>query len=124
TAQMGGVCTAVNTSCCMYVYQSGQIATDIHTIWQHARVLHKVTKGDTSWTAHLGETLTSWLSNFNWLKQLFGGILFLGIIILYTCVFSQCFLWCCKWAKIFYDDWKSYQLRHRIERGTYFWEMH
>ncbi|NXM91922.1 ERVV2 protein, partial [Oenanthe oenanthe] len=30
TAQMGGVCTLVNNSCCTYVYQSGQIATDIN----------------------------------------------------------------------------------------------
>ncbi|NXD46567.1 ERVV2 protein, partial [Copsychus sechellarum] len=30
TAQMGGVCTLVNTSFCMYVDQSGQIATDIN----------------------------------------------------------------------------------------------
>ncbi|NXC92194.1 ERVV2 protein, partial [Cercotrichas coryphoeus] len=30
TAQMGGVCTLVNTSCCTYVDQSGQIATDIN----------------------------------------------------------------------------------------------
>ncbi|NXY18356.1 ERVV2 protein, partial [Atrichornis clamosus] len=30
TAQMGAVCTLVNTSCCTYVDQSGQTATDIH----------------------------------------------------------------------------------------------
>ncbi|NWW27635.1 ERVV2 protein, partial [Falcunculus frontatus] len=30
TAQMGGVCTLINTSCCTYVNESGQIATDIH----------------------------------------------------------------------------------------------
>ncbi|NXC10141.1 ERVV2 protein, partial [Orthonyx spaldingii] len=30
TAQMGGVCTLVNTTCCTYADQSGQIATDMH----------------------------------------------------------------------------------------------
>ncbi|NXA98882.1 ERVV2 protein, partial [Melanocharis versteri] len=30
TAQLGRVCTLVNTSCCTYVDQSGQIATDTH----------------------------------------------------------------------------------------------
>ncbi|NXC10479.1 ERVV2 protein, partial [Orthonyx spaldingii] len=30
TAQMGGVCTLINTTYCTYVDQSGQIATDIH----------------------------------------------------------------------------------------------
>ncbi|NXB91508.1 ERVV2 protein, partial [Vidua chalybeata] len=30
TAQMGGVCILINTNCCTYVDQSGQITTDIH----------------------------------------------------------------------------------------------
>ncbi|NXR84391.1 ERVV2 protein, partial [Pycnonotus jocosus] len=31
TAQMGGVCTLINTSCCAYMAaQSGQITVDIH----------------------------------------------------------------------------------------------
>ncbi|NXC01999.1 ERVV2 protein, partial [Orthonyx spaldingii] len=30
TAHMGGVCTLVNSSCCTYVGQSGQISTDVH----------------------------------------------------------------------------------------------
>ncbi|NXC07382.1 ERVV2 protein, partial [Orthonyx spaldingii] len=30
TAHMGGVCTLVNSSCCTYVGQSGQISTDAH----------------------------------------------------------------------------------------------
>ncbi|NXR12806.1 ERVV2 protein, partial [Semnornis frantzii] len=28
TAQMGGVCTLINTMCCTYIDQSGQIETD------------------------------------------------------------------------------------------------
>lgn len=124
TAQMGGVCTLANTSCCTSVDQSGQTATDIHTIWQRAGVLHEVTKDDTSWTTHLRESLTAWLPNFNWLKQLFMRIFLLGIIILCACVFSQCFLWYCKRTTTSYDDRKSCQLRHKIEKGTYFRGMH
>ncbi|NXX51870.1 ERVV2 protein, partial [Tricholaema leucomelas] len=29
TAQMGGVCTLINITCCTYIDQSGQIETDI-----------------------------------------------------------------------------------------------
>ncbi|NXA98895.1 ERVV2 protein, partial [Melanocharis versteri] len=29
-ASQGGVCTIVNTSCCMYIDQSGRIATDLN----------------------------------------------------------------------------------------------
>ncbi|NWW64328.1 ERVV2 protein, partial [Ifrita kowaldi] len=124
TAQMGEVCTLINTSCCTYIDESGQITTDIHAIWEHARVLHEVTKDNTAWTTHLWESLTSWLPNFNWLKQLFMGILLLGIIILCAFVFSQCFLWCCKQiTPPSYSDWKSHQLRHKIEKGTDFQGM-
>ncbi|NXE02526.1 ERVV2 protein, partial [Chaetorhynchus papuensis] len=120
TAQMGGVCTLINTGCCTSIDQSGQITTDIHTIWQHAKILHEVTKDETSWSTHLWDTLRSWLPNLNWLKQLFMGILLLGITILCTCIFSQCFLWCCQRTTMSYDDWKRYKLRHGVERGTYF----
>lgn len=47
TAQVGGVCTLINTPCCTYIAQSGQITTNIHTIWQRAKILHEVTKDDT-----------------------------------------------------------------------------
>ncbi|NWT35182.1 ERVV2 protein, partial [Cardinalis cardinalis] len=30
TAQMGGICTLINTICCTYIDQLGQITTDIH----------------------------------------------------------------------------------------------
>ncbi|NXA66215.1 ERVV2 protein, partial [Mohoua ochrocephala] len=120
TAQMGGVCTLINTSRCTYIDQSGRRRTDIHTIWQHAKILHEVTKDDPSWSTHLWKTLRSWLPNLNWLKQLFMGILLLGIIILCTCAFSQCFLWCSQQNTMSYDDWKRYKLRHKVERGTYF----
>ncbi|NXA97399.1 ERVV2 protein, partial [Melanocharis versteri] len=30
TAHMGAVCTLVNSSCCTYADQSGQISTDVH----------------------------------------------------------------------------------------------
>ncbi|NWV08807.1 ERVV2 protein, partial [Ptilonorhynchus violaceus] len=122
TAQMGGVCTLVNSTCCTYTDESRQIATDIQAIWQHAKVLHEVPKDDTSWTMKLWETLTSWLPNLNWIKHLFVGLLLLGFILLGACIFTQCFLWCCQWTAISYDKWKKYKLRHKLEKGTYFQE--
>ncbi|KAM6306968.1 LOW QUALITY PROTEIN: transmembrane protein 209-like [Podargus strigoides] len=34
TAQMGGVCTRINNSCCTYVDESGKINKDVHAIWE------------------------------------------------------------------------------------------
>lgn len=36
-AQMGGVCTLINSSCYTHIDQSGRIAMDIHSIWRHAK---------------------------------------------------------------------------------------
>lgn len=47
-AAQGGVCTVVNTSCCVYVDQSGRIETDIHKIWHQTKILHKVNQDDVS----------------------------------------------------------------------------
>ncbi|NWX60829.1 ERVV2 protein, partial [Promerops cafer] len=118
TAQMGGVCTLINSSC-TFIDQSGQITTDIHTIWQHAKILHEVTMDDTSWSTHLWEALRSWLPNLNWLKQLLMEILLLGIIILCTFIFSQCFFWCCQGTTVSYDDWKRRKLRQSRKRNIY-----
>ncbi|KAF1436292.1 Syncytin-2, partial [Pygoscelis papua] len=48
-AAQGGVCTVINTSCCTYVDQSGRVSTDLQVIWEQTKILHQVTKDDTSW---------------------------------------------------------------------------
>ena len=68
---MEGVCILIYTSRCTSIDKSGQIAEDIHSIWQHAKVLPEVTKDIKSWSKHLWETPTSWLPNLNWLTQCF-----------------------------------------------------
>lgn len=100
--------------------QSGQIATDIQTIWQRAKILHEVTKDDTSWSKHLWKTLPSWLPNPNWLKQLFVRTLRIEILILGTCMMSQCFIWYCKQNATTYHEWKQNKMRYRIKTGKYF----
>lgn len=44
TANVGGVCTLINTSCCTYVDESREIETNIQKIWEHAEVLHQVSQ--------------------------------------------------------------------------------
>ena len=111
---MGGICIPVYTSCGTYLDQSEQTAEDIHSIWQHAKVLPEVTEDITSWSKHLWETLTSWLPNLNWLTQLFVGILGTGIPILGTCMKSQCFVWYCKQTTTTFHKWEQKNMRYRI----------
>ncbi|NXG44216.1 ERVV2 protein, partial [Psilopogon haemacephalus] len=105
TAQMGGVCTLINTTCCTYIDQSGQIETDIQKLWEQGRILHEVAKDNTSWGFQgLWDKLTFWLPNFGWLKQLFACVLILiamGI------------------TEDSYVNWKKHQLRQQIESGKY-----
>ncbi|NWR57590.1 SYCY2 protein, partial [Bucorvus abyssinicus] len=48
SASQGGVCTERNASCCLYVDQSGRVATNLHEIQQQTRVLHEIQQDDTS----------------------------------------------------------------------------
>lgn len=101
----GGVCTVINTSC--YAYQSGRAATDLQEIWEQAKILHKVTKDDTSWDfQELSSKLTSWLLNFFWLKKLFVGILILLLLVFLTSVLAHSAFWCCKKGLDYYKTWK------------------
>ena len=44
----GGVCTVLNTSCCVYVDQNKRITTDLKEIWKQMRILHEIQKDNTS----------------------------------------------------------------------------
>uniref|UniRef100_A0A672TJV2 Envelope glycoprotein n=1 Tax=Strigops habroptila TaxID=2489341 RepID=A0A672TJV2_STRHB len=66
TAQMGGVCTLVNESCCTYVDHSQRILTDVQEIWNHAKILHEISKDEgLSWLDKLlsGWGITAWLQS-------------------------------------------------------------
>uniref|UniRef100_A0A8B9FUU2 Envelope glycoprotein n=1 Tax=Amazona collaria TaxID=241587 RepID=A0A8B9FUU2_9PSIT len=96
-ASQRGVCTIINTSCCMYIDQSGRISTDLEEIWKQTRILHEVTKDDVSWGfMDLWNKLTSWLPNLQWLKHIFAtSIILLGLGI-FICILFQCLMNC--WA--------------------------
>ncbi|XP_077644682.1 endogenous retrovirus group V member 2 Env polyprotein-like, partial [Lonchura striata] len=98
-ASRGGVCTIINTSCCVYVDQNNRIATDLSEIWKQTKILHEVTKDDTSWGfEELWKVLTSWLPNLNWLKQLFISVILVILLIIIVWILIKCVLLCNKEA--------------------------
>ena len=46
-AKEGGVCTAINQSCCTYIDQFQRVETDLEEIWKHTHLLHEVSQDDT-----------------------------------------------------------------------------
>ncbi|NXV81868.1 ERVV1 protein, partial [Atlantisia rogersi] len=120
TAKEGGVCQVINQSCCAYINQDKRIEMDLSQIWQRIRVVHQVTKDDTSWGfSDLWEKLTPWLPNFTWLKQLFMALIVLIVLGLLVCRMLQCFMWRCKQIGNSYEKWKQHKLRQNIESGKY-----
>lgn len=50
-ASQGGVCAIINTSCCVYVDQSGRISADVadvRKLWEQVKLMHKVKFDSTS----------------------------------------------------------------------------
>lgn len=43
-ASKGRVCMVINTSCCVYVDQSGRVSTVLNEIWQQTGILHEIQK--------------------------------------------------------------------------------
>ncbi|NXK29664.1 ERVV2 protein, partial [Arenaria interpres] len=123
-ASQGVVCTVINTSCFMYIDQSGRVATDIKGIRGHMQILHGVTQDDTSWGfSEIWERLTSWLLNLAWLKQLFVTIIMLVILFLTLCLMIKCAFKCCLKMGDSYSKWKRHRLRQKLESNKYFRDL-
>ncbi|NWY63428.1 ERVV2 protein, partial [Chionis minor] len=121
TANMGEVCTLINTTCCTYVSELGNIETDIQKIWEWTKVLHRITQDNTSWRfQELWEKFSSWLPKLGWLKQLFVLLITLIVVSLLFCILLRCFPSCTKGTVDSYAQWKKHQLRQKIESGKYF----
>ncbi|XP_040977549.1 endogenous retroviral envelope protein HEMO-like [Aquila chrysaetos chrysaetos] len=117
----GGVCTVINTSCCMYIDQSGRISTDLEEIWKQTKILHEITKDDLSWGfKELWDKLTSWLPNFGWLKHVFIMVIILMTLGMMVCIMLKYFVWCCQGTVENYESWKRNKIRHQVETGKYF----
>ncbi|XP_068062062.1 syncytin-2-like [Anomalospiza imberbis] len=119
-ASRGGVCTIINTSCCMYVDQSGRIATDLDEIWRQTKILHEVTKDDLTWNFQkIWEKLTSWLPNLQWLKQAFVAVLGIIVLLIVIWVIVKCILACNQQTINSYNNWKKNEFKHQVETGQY-----
>ncbi|XP_040460627.1 syncytin-B-like [Falco naumanni] len=104
-AAQGGVCTIINTSCCMYIDQSGKVSTDLEEIWKQTRVLHEIAKDDLSWDfKKIWNKLTLWLPNLGWLKHTFARTVIVVILGILICVSLRCFICCCRGIIIGNDD--------------------
>ena len=95
-ASQGGVCTVINTSCCVYVDQSGRISTDLNEIWKQTEILHGVQKDDTSFGfEETWKWLTSWFPDVSsWVKKC---LTILGmVLVVFVCVYVviQCISKC------------------------------
>ncbi|NXK20311.1 ERVV2 protein, partial [Arenaria interpres] len=121
TANVGGVCTLINTSCCTYIHESGKIETDIQKIWEHAKVLHQVAQdGASLGFTKLWEKLAFSLSNFICLKQLFIAVIMFIVLGLLVCCMLRCFMCMCKQTGSSYEEWKKHKLRENVESSQYF----
>ncbi|NXT17051.1 ERVV2 protein, partial [Prunella fulvescens] len=106
---------------CMYINQSGRIATDLNEIWEQTKILHEVTKDDTTWGfQEVWEKLTSWLPNLRWLKQAFIAVVGIVILVMLVCVLVKCVLSCGQQTTENYEAWKKNKLKHQVETGKYF----
>ncbi|NWI60843.1 ERVV2 protein, partial [Calyptomena viridis] len=117
TAQMGEVCTLINTSCCTYIDQTGKIEEDIQKIWDQAKIL---VQDDANRGKGLWDALTSWLPNLNWIKHLFVALVSVMTMLVLICILFQCFVWCCIKSSSSYEEWKKSNVRHQVETGKYF----
>uniref|UniRef100_A0A8C3EAP4 Uncharacterized protein n=1 Tax=Corvus moneduloides TaxID=1196302 RepID=A0A8C3EAP4_CORMO len=87
----GGVCAIVSTNCCSYVDQSGRIKKDLDEIWKGTQILHEAaSRNNTLKFDHIFDTLTSWLPNWAWVKEIFIIVVIAVIICVISCGAAGC----------------------------------
>lgn len=112
-ASRGGVCTVINTSCCVYIDQSHRVTTDLDRIWEQTRILHEISKDDTSWGfEEVWKALTSWIPNLRWLKQLIAFIGILIIVLILVWIMIKCVM-CCKPKRRQLDSYR-FPIHHKM----------
>uniref|UniRef100_A0A8C0HNI8 Envelope glycoprotein n=1 Tax=Buteo japonicus TaxID=224669 RepID=A0A8C0HNI8_9AVES len=123
-AKERGLCVVINQTCCTYINQNQQIATDIEEIWEKTKILHEASQDDTSWgLTDILEKLTSWLPNLAWLKQFFVTTTIIILLSVVLCIVVRCGFWCSKSTGDSYSEWKNNQLRWELETNKYFERM-
>nr|XP_021139754.1 uncharacterized protein LOC110356982 [Columba livia] len=97
-ASQGGVCTMLNSSCCMYINKSKQLVTEVDKIWEVSHVMQQIQRDDADWgVADLWQWMTSWFPDLGTLVK---KILMTVIVIVFVIIFVliQCmsmFCNCC-----------------------------
>jgi hypothetical protein len=86
-AQQGGVCAIANTSCCVYINNSGQIELRTQNILLQAKWLQTRSSEFPS-VPQVWEQIKQWLPSINWFVPFLGPIL---VVILFL-VFGPCIL--------------------------------
>ena len=68
---------------------------DLEGIWKQSKILHEVTKDDTSvGFEEIWNKLTSWLPDLSWLKRIFVAFIMIIVICIFACIMIQCCRWC------------------------------
>lgn len=87
-----GVCAVINTTYCFYVDQSRRIKKDLFEIQKQTQIFHEVSlRNNTLNFDYIFHTLTSWLPNWGWIKEMF----IVVVIIVVFCMIAGCINQCC-----------------------------
>uniref|UniRef100_A0A670I1U8 Uncharacterized protein n=1 Tax=Podarcis muralis TaxID=64176 RepID=A0A670I1U8_PODMU len=87
-ASQGGVCTLLNTSCCVYINQDQRVVTNIEQIRKLATIYNH-TGGE---LPSMWNWFTSWLPGWGWLKEILLVILFLFLTLLLLSCLLPCLI--------------------------------
>ncbi|XP_064929372.1 protein NYNRIN-like isoform X1 [Columba livia] len=99
-ASQGGVCTMLNSSCCMYIDQSKQLITEVDKIWKVSHVMQQIQRDDANWgVADLWQWMTSWFPDLGTLvKKILMIVIVIVIVFVIIFVLIHCmsmFCNCC-----------------------------
>ena len=99
-ASQGGVCTMLNSSCCMYIDQSKQLITEVDKIWEVSHVMQQIQRDDPNWgVADLWQWMTSSFPELGTLvKKILMIVIVIVIVFVIIFVLIQCmsmFCNCC-----------------------------
>lgn len=100
-----GICTVINTHCCVYIDQNARVSKDVHEIWKQTQILHQVAQEDTSLGfQEIWNILTSFLADLGWLKRLFIAVIVKITMYILPCILIQ---YCSSCSAL------SYKIRYR-----------
>lgn len=68
-ASQGGICTVTNSSCCVFIDQSGRVSMDVQEIRKQTQILQRTAQDATSWgSEEIWTKIPSWVPSWTWLN--------------------------------------------------------